>query len=262
MERIPVKLYRVPIGHVCNYTHVVARTDLTLFLESSREYYTLAIWSSAKKKTVKSLTRTLFPEKILRELLFVWGQDKCECVDVKNLHGKGSEYDDDPSTSVNDSDCPVPKAAYKGIIFMKRLSKVWHVYPMWNKSNTLLLDDSPEKCQKFMENCLHPPPILGLDTDVIKIMMKNPTNSSNGGDEQRDNDELKVFNELNTDTDGIPSNYMRIVSENFQTVCKTWAISPKGFLCMCGVAKQFVRLIILSRVSILFAPLCLPFFMK
>ncbi len=110
MERIPVKLYRVPIGHVCNYTHVVARTDLTLFLESSREYYTLAIWSSAKKKTVKSLTRMLFPEKILRELLFVWGQDKCECVDVKNLHGKGSEHDDDPSTSVNDSDGPVPKA--------------------------------------------------------------------------------------------------------------------------------------------------------
>ena len=104
----------------------------------------------------------LFPEKILRELLFVWGQDKCECEDVKNLHGKGSEHDDDPSTSVNDSDGPVPKAAYKGIIFMKHLSKVWHEYPMWNKSNTLLLDDSPGKCQKFMENCLHPPPIFWM----------------------------------------------------------------------------------------------------
>ena len=180
MERIPVKLYRVPIGHVCNYTHVVARTDLTLFLESSREYYTLAIWSSAKKKTVKSLTRMLFPEKILRELLFVWGQDKCECVDVKNLHGEGI---------LTIAMVPFQKLhAYKGIIFMKHLSKVWHEYPMWNKSNTLLLDDSPEKCQKFMENCLHPPPILGLDTD----MMKNPTGSSKGGDEQRDNDELKA----------------------------------------------------------------------
>ena len=28
--------------------------------------------------------------------------------------------------------------------------------------------------------------------------------------------ELLQFNELNTDTDGIPSNYMRIVSENLQ----------------------------------------------
>ena len=35
-ETIPVKLYRDPFGHVCN-THVVARTDLTLFLESLRE---------------------------------------------------------------------------------------------------------------------------------------------------------------------------------------------------------------------------------
>ena len=31
---------------------------------------------------------------------------------------------------------------------------------------------------------------------------------------------------------------------------------------MCGVTKQFVILIILSRVSILFALLCLPFSMK
>ena len=132
-ETIPVKLYRDPIGHVCN-THVVARTDLTLFLESLREYYTLAIWSSAKKKTVKSLTRMLFPEKILRELLFVWGQDKCECVDVKNLHGEGI---------LTIAMVPFQKLhAYKGIIFMKHLSKVWHEYPMWNKSNTLLLDDS------------------------------------------------------------------------------------------------------------------------
>ena len=52
--------------HVYN-THVVARTDLTLFLESFlREYYTLA-W----QKTVKSLTRMLFPEKILMGLLVV-----------------------------------------------------------------------------------------------------------------------------------------------------------------------------------------------
>jgi hypothetical protein len=60
--------------------------------------------------------------------LFVWGQDKCECVDVKNLHGEGI--------------LTIAMHAYKGIIFMKHLSKVLHEYPMWNKSNTLLLDDS------------------------------------------------------------------------------------------------------------------------
>jgi hypothetical protein len=66
--------------------------------------------------------------------LFVWGQDKCECVDVKNLHGEGI---------LTIAMVPFQKLhAYKGIIFMKHLSKVWHEYPMWNKSNTLLLDDS------------------------------------------------------------------------------------------------------------------------
>jgi hypothetical protein len=169
------------------------------------------------------------------ELLFVWGQDKCEYVDVdvdvKNLHGKGSEYDDDPSTSVNDSDCPVPKAAYKGIIFMKRLSKVWHVYPMWNKSNTLLLDDSPEKCQKFMENCLHPPPILGLDTD----MMKNPTGSSKGGDEQRDNDELKASRSSDFDVTQFcdKENEMKQIQffENMQKDGRAFQITMNTILC-------------------------------
>jgi hypothetical protein len=28
---------------------------------------------------------------------------------------------------------------------MIHLSKLWHEYQMWNKSNTLLLDDSPER---------------------------------------------------------------------------------------------------------------------
>ncbi len=52
--------------HIYN-THVVARTDLTLFIASFlREYYTLA-W----QKTVRSLTRMLFPEKILMGVLVV-----------------------------------------------------------------------------------------------------------------------------------------------------------------------------------------------
>ncbi len=155
---VPDRIYREPIGYTAN-THVVARTDLKLFLSSLKEHFTLAIWSSAKKKTVKELARMLFPEKILRELLFIWGQEKCE----KKAHEEGA------SSQIGD-DLPDRKAAYKGIIFLKHLSKVWHEHPLWNKSNTLLLDDSPDKCQKYIENCLHPPPILGLNK--VEIMMR------------------------------------------------------------------------------------------
>ncbi len=74
--------------------------------------------------------------------------------------------------------------------------------------------------------------------------------------------ELLQFNELIPTQTGSPPITCVSFQKTSKTVCKTWAISPKGFLYMGGVAKQFVILIILSRVSILFALLCLPFSMK
>lgn len=48
---------------------------------------------------------------------------------------------------------------------IKPLSKVWDAFPLWDDSNTILLDDSPEKCPiQFRENALHPPPIRGTIT--------------------------------------------------------------------------------------------------
>lgn len=45
---------------------------------------------------------------------------------------------------------------------IKSLCKVWQAYPLWDASNTLLLDDSPEKCpRQFRGNAIHPPPIRG-----------------------------------------------------------------------------------------------------
>ena len=169
---IPSKVYREPIGYVAR-SHIVPRTDITSFLEFLNEYYTLAIWSSAQKKTVKSLVHMLIPEKIRQNILFVWGQDRCECVQQGDGDGNG-DGDGGDIESNKVSEGPERKDAFQGIIFMKHLSKVWHYYPLFNKSNTLLIDDSPEKCKKFMENCIHPPPIVGLDMDfVISILEKS-----------------------------------------------------------------------------------------
>lgn len=33
---------------------------------------------------------------------------------------------------------------------------------MWDATNTFLIDDSPEKARKWIENTLHPPPIDGI----------------------------------------------------------------------------------------------------
>jgi len=181
-------LYRAPIGHVA-YTDVVARTDLVSFLQYLNEHYTLAVWSSAKKKTVKTLVRMLFPEKIEQQLLFVWGQEKCNCVDgtqvnkdtinpegdiitpEETIDGVGAP-DIDTTSKTPVANAPDRKQAFKDMIFMKHLSKVWWEFPMWNETNTLLMDDSPEKCCKSKGNSIHPPPILGLDGDVISSLVK------------------------------------------------------------------------------------------
>lgn len=51
---------------------------------------------------------------------------------------------------------------------IKSLSKVWSAYPLWDATNTILLDDSPEKCpHRFRGNALHPLPISGTVTACV-----------------------------------------------------------------------------------------------
>lgn len=55
--------------------------------------------------------------------------------------------------------------SHEDIIAIKCLSKVWYDYPQWDATNTILLDDSPEKCpSQYRGNALHPPPICGTVT--------------------------------------------------------------------------------------------------
>jgi hypothetical protein len=170
------QVYRSSIGHVA-HTDIVARTDLVSFLEFLDKYYTLAVWSSAKKKTVKSLVRMLIPDRIQQRLLFVWGQEKCDCGGVDRSPSTQQEEDMVKTGSNGNTikgqilpNAPDQKPTFHNVIFMKHLSKVWEQFPMWNKSNTLLIDDTPGKCTKFKGNSIHPPRILGLDEDVLCLL--------------------------------------------------------------------------------------------
>mmetsp|Transcript_4823 Transcript_4823/g.9199 ORF Transcript_4823/g.9199 Transcript_4823/m.9199 type:complete len:405 (+) Transcript_4823:143-1357(+) len=140
-------LYRQRIGRIAQ-TDIIPRTDLEDFLDFLIEHYNLALWSSAKKATVKKLIDLMFPGRIKERLIFVWGQEKCECLPL--------EVDD-----------TIANGAGPKVIFRKHLSKVWNDFPLWNRSNTLLMDDSPEKCVKYKENSIHPPPIMGLNMDAL-----------------------------------------------------------------------------------------------
>jgi len=97
----------------------------------------------------------------------VWGQEKCDVIPTPSntvisansnddvmqyTHHRQKEHDDD--------------RIHKNIIFTKSLAKVFYKYPSFNETNTILIDDSPEKCPyAYRENALHPPSISGIDTN-------------------------------------------------------------------------------------------------
>ncbi len=179
------KYYRRSIGHIA-FTDIVQRTDLRYFLTYLSEHFTLAVWSSAKKKTLRYLIQKLIPPEVSERLLFVWGQERCDYVkvDVKQggetnsntnnigAHEKGATRKHDHSKDNGVGSSSGSKSYTKDFVFMKHLSKVWQEYPLWNASNTILMDDSPEKCLRFRDNCIHPPPIMGINMAQFQKFLK------------------------------------------------------------------------------------------
>lgn len=175
---------RPSIGHVAN-TGIIPRTDLLQFLRYLDRHFCLAIWTSAKPKTAKKLLNLLLSsgnensidtKGIRSRLLFVWSQSQCTAV-----RSSGRQ---DGITRIPESDTPtdiptnVPPQGGKNtlpkqdrdddehsfdetVVFEKHLPKIWESYPLWSANNTLLMDDSPEKCPMAVANAIHPPPLHG-----------------------------------------------------------------------------------------------------
>ena len=186
---------RSPIGMVAG-TPVIPRTDLKEFFNYLGQHFCLAIWTSAKRKTVKKLLDLLLiPDSkkfnnsnnnnnIQNTFLFVWCQNECTkkviAKDPNNSTRKkstrednrNSSDDDDNDKKNNEVDCDGAAGDCdnsnnnkdydpSSIIYEKHLSKVFKAFPLWSTNNTLLVDDSPEKCPVAISNCIHPPPIHG-----------------------------------------------------------------------------------------------------
>ena len=133
-KMVPGARYRPSQANIAN-SQVVPRIHLLSFLNYLDAHFTLAVWTSAKSKTAKQLISLLIPDSIAERLLFVWAQNKCDKLNPQ---------------ATNPAD----------VIYIKSLDKVWEEFPLWDCTNTLLIDDSPEKCP-HMENTLHPPPLNG-----------------------------------------------------------------------------------------------------
>jgi len=139
-------------------TPVIVRPFLEQFLCYLNTHFCLAVWTSAQSKTAKQLVTALFPASVAQSLLFVWGQSKCKASTTTTT------TDTTTATSHGSNNASVEVG--RDTLFEKELHKVWNEFPLWNASNTLLLDDSPEKCDSFRRNALHPPPLHGQDQQI------------------------------------------------------------------------------------------------
>lgn len=126
--------YRESVGVVAR-TPVIPRPHASDWLYYLDRHFCLSVWTSAKATTAKTILERVVPSEIIGRLLFVWDQSHCKMVPAENK-----------------TDAP---------LFQKDLSLVWQAYPLWSTHSTLLIDDSPEKCEAWSENAFHPPPLNG-----------------------------------------------------------------------------------------------------
>ena len=134
---------RSSTGH-CAGTPIIPRPNVSNFLTLLDQHFCLAVWTSAKRKTAKEIIDLLFPRRVATRLLFVWAQNECTAVVEKSKDKKGEDESEGET-----------------VVYQKLLHKVWNAFPLWNANNTLLMDDSPEKCPYAVANGVHPPSMHG-----------------------------------------------------------------------------------------------------
>ena len=134
------------------------RPNVLEFIDAMSKRYQLAVWTSKTFERAGYIVQQLFKSY---DLLFTWYNDKCD-----RKHGGDAIY------------------------MIKDLRKVWDQFNTYDDSNTILLDDSEEKCiVNNSYNCIHPRRFIKKGTDHIK----NEVNENNFPQED---DELITYGNL------------------------------------------------------------------
>ncbi|EJK65878.1 hypothetical protein THAOC_13224 [Thalassiosira oceanica] len=157
-------IYRPSVGRVAN-TEVIPRSDIDTFLHFLDSRFTLAVWTSAQRKTAKHLVRLLFPPSIERRLIFIWNRNLCKLMTPEaNVSRKrkqrsiSNKQEDNLARAV----AQFEDRSVQDFIAIKSLEKVWKAFPLWDASNTILFDDSPDKTPVGLRgNSVHPPSLKG-----------------------------------------------------------------------------------------------------
>lgn len=142
----------------------IKRPFVDSFLHTISTQFVLAIWTSVKKSKAVNILRDLFRnsghQKSSRyQLLFEWYHEMCDEESASHCKEEMSKSLA-PSTPIESMDeDPSEKRKFVIPIMTKNLAKVWESFPSFGSSNTLLLDDSVEKCYRNPRaNCINPTP--------------------------------------------------------------------------------------------------------
>jgi len=132
-EEFPSYLPYIKHATLLGQHYTWRRPYLAPFIEYALEHYDVAVWSSAQRKNVKKLCEFVFTPEQRSNLVFEWNQTQCNTVD------------------------PHPDPTETKPLFEKPLHRVWKEFPQYDKTNTLIFDDSPLKMRTNPPKCVYQP---------------------------------------------------------------------------------------------------------
>lgn len=112
----------------CNGRKVYFRPYMKVFLSFAFKHFDVAFWTSMERRNAESITDSVLNSldtKFKEKLVFLYSREKCTL-----------QYN-------KDSILPIA---------LKDLKQIWKFYPQYDKTNTLIVDDSEEKLVLIPEN--------------------------------------------------------------------------------------------------------------
>ena len=153
------------------------------FILGMSQRFQVAVWTSCSEKNGQQIVQSLFSDI---DLLFVWYCDRCVRTQVPICGNKGDTDVTARSSSAATSMEDQEDFEEIKLTSLKPLMSVWSEFPQYSQYNTLLVDDSAEKCyENPPHNCVHPLPYVFFSDDDVDDETKKERKKMNKKQKKR-----------------------------------------------------------------------------
>jgi hypothetical protein len=138
-----------------NPTKFTARPNTRQFLQYCINTFTVVIWSSAKPENVKNMCDAILTPELRKTVVAIWGRDKF---------------------GLSSTDYAMRTQCYKRLTKLWSDNKIARSHPLWasgrrwDQTNTVLVDDSPEKGKSEPFNLIEIPEFFGDEKESGEIL--------------------------------------------------------------------------------------------